>query len=215
MCAMQHQEALAAPQGLSLSFPRGFSVTFLIVFIEPSSASIIGFFPWVYKCWFPPPELNCPLILLTLWTVFMQPSFPSHQMSCEMFLHMLLPPLLNKTLILWLSFSPLVSWSCFLTCLGCWTQCLILGLPFHDLLYVCHPSFSTFSLPLASRPRCPQPSSCLSGLTFYAFSSRYLLMLLPDSLFITFEVTPPSLPSHSSPFSQLTLHTLPSVQLQL
>lgn len=66
MCAMQHQEALAAPQGLSLSFPHGFSVTFLIVFIEPSSASIIGFFPWVYKRWFPPPERNCPLILLTL-----------------------------------------------------------------------------------------------------------------------------------------------------
>ena len=215
---MQHQEALAALQGLSLSFPRGFSVTFLTVFIEPSSASITGFFPWVYKCWFPPPEFNCPLILLTLWTVFMQPSFPSHQMSCEMFLHMLFPPLLNKTLILWLSFSPLVSWSCFLTCLCCWTQCLILGLPSHDPSYVCHPSFSTFSLPLASRPRCPQLFSCLSGLTFYAFSSRYLLMLLPDSLFITLDhhslfIT--SLPSHSSPFSQLTLHPLPSVQLQL
>lgn len=155
MCAMQHQEVLAAPQGLSLSFPRRFSVTFLIVFTEPPSASITGFFPWVYKRWLSPPELNCPLILLTLWTVFMQPSFPSHQTSCEMFLYLLLPPLSNKTLIPWLSLSPLVSWSCFLTCLCCWTQSLILGLPFHDLSYICRPSFSTFSLPLASRP-CPR-----------------------------------------------------------
>ena len=155
VCATQHQEVLAAPQGLSLSFPRGFSVTFLIVFIEPPSASITGFFPWVYKRWLSPPELNCPLILLTLWTVFMQPSFPSHQTSCEMFLYLLLPPLSNKTLIPWPSLSPLVSWSCFLTCLCCWAQSLILGLPFHDLLYVCRPSFSPFSLPLASRP-CPR-----------------------------------------------------------
>ena len=106
VCATQHQEVLAAPQGLSLSFPRGFSVTFLIVFIEPPSASITGFFPWVYKRWLSPPELNCPLILLTLWTVFMQPSFPSHQTSCEMFLYLLLPPLSNKTLIPWPSLSP-------------------------------------------------------------------------------------------------------------
>lgn len=70
--------------------------------------------------------------------------------------------------------SPPVSWSCFLTGLYCWTQCLALGLPFH---LVCHPSFSTFSLPLASRPRCPHASSCLSDLIVSDLSSYYLLML--------------------------------------
>lgn len=74
--------------------PRRFSVTFRIVFTEPSSASIAGFFPWVYKRWLSPPELNCPLILLTLWTVFTQPSFPGPQTSCEMFLYLRLPPLI-------------------------------------------------------------------------------------------------------------------------